>query len=217
VILLAGNGASALSWRDDIAVNTGVYSTLLAVGLYTWVGGIELRRTGRRVFGWRPQWRRVRFTLGAGLALAIPSVLFFAVASLQGGVGYSPIAALSVQGLLKRELVEIPLLTALVEDLVFRQFLYREFPQRTLGATLLTNAGIFTLWHLVVTARTVSETSFATSLWLLAGSYLGSLATVFVAGIVLAYVRVRTGSFLYSALTHWLLVGLITLAVWVWR
>jgi membrane protease YdiL (CAAX protease family) len=47
------------------------------------------------------------------------------------------------------------------------------------------------------------------------GSYIGSLATVFVGGVVFALVRWRTGSFVYSALAHWVVLGLITLAMWV--
>ena len=80
---------------------------------------------------------------------------------------------------------------------------------------VLSNAGIFTLWHLVVNARTVLATNFAASPLLLMGSYVGSLATIFVGGVVFALVRWRTGSFVYSALTHWIVVGLMTLAMWI--
>ena len=114
-----------------------------------------------------------------------------------------------------RELVEIPLLTAFLEELVFRQYVFRAFAQKGLIATVLINAGIFTLWHLVVTARTVLATNFAASPLLLVGSYVGSLATVFIGGVVFALVRWRTGSFVYSALTHWVVLALITLAMWI--
>jgi membrane protease YdiL (CAAX protease family) len=112
-----------------------------------------------------------------------------------------------------RELIEIPLLTAVPEELVFRQFLFRMFGRDSMIMTVLINAGIFTLWHLVVTARTILATTFAVSPLLVAGTYIGSLATIFVGGVVFALVRWRTGSFAYSALTHWIVVGLITLAV----
>lgn len=213
-ILLAGNAASALSWRFGVPVNTGPFSVALALGLYAAVGWVEWRRSRISVRAWRPRWRPSALAVGAGLALALPSVLFFAIAAAHGGVGYSPIPALTVPALLVRELVEIPLLTALLEELVFRQYVFRAFTRNTMLATVLINAGIFTLWHLVVTARTVLATSFAGSPLLLAGSYLGALATVFVGGVVFALVRWRTGSFLYSALTHWFVVGAITLAVW---
>jgi membrane protease YdiL (CAAX protease family) len=213
-ILLAGNVANALSWHFAIPINTGAFSIALAVGLYVTPGLAEWLRSRMAEMAWRPRWRPTALALGAGLALAVPSVLFFAVAQAHGGIGYSPIAALPLRSLLTRELIEIPLLTAVLEELVFRQYLFRAFAQRTMLATVLINAGIFTLWHLVVTARTVLATSFAGSPLLLAGAYVGSLATIFVAGVVFALVRWRTRSFAYSALTHWVVLGLTTLAVW---
>jgi membrane protease YdiL (CAAX protease family) len=173
----------------------------------------EWRRSRAAVLAWRPRWRPTALAVAAGLALAIPSVLFFAVASAHGGLGYTPIAALPIQSLLVRELIEIPLLTAVLEELVFREYLFRMFGRGSMIMTVVTNAGIFTLWHLVVTARTVLATSFAVSPLLVAGAYIGSLATIFVGGAVFALVRWRTGSFVYSALTHWIVVGLITLAI----
>lgn len=214
-ILLAGNVANALSWRFGVPVDTGTFSVALALGLYAALGWSEWRRTHpEALLAWRLRWQPTSLAIGAGLALALPSVLFFAIASAHGGVGYAAIPALPVPSLLVRELAEIPLLTAFLEELVFRQYLFRAFAQRGVMAMVLSNAGIFTLWHLVVTARTVLATNFAASPLLLVASYVGALATVFVGGVVFALVRWRTGSFAYSALTHWVVVGLITLAVW---
>jgi len=213
-ILSAGNLANGLSWHFAVPINTGAFSAALAVGLYITPGLTEWLRSRGVALAWRPRWRPTALAAAAGLALVIPSVLFFAVASAHGGVGYAPIPALPVRSLLLREVIEIPLLTALVEELVFRQYLFRAFARGGMPATVLINAGIFTLWHLVVTARTVLATNFAASPLLLVGSYLGSLVTVFIGGVVFALVRWRTGSFVYSALTHWLVDGLITLAVW---
>ncbi len=213
-ILVAGNVANALSWRFGVPINTGAFSVALALGLYlthTWSEWPWLRA----FLAWRPRWRPAVLALGAALALALPSVLFFAVAARRGGVGYTAIPALPLPSLVVRELLEIPLLTALVEELVFRQFVFRVFGGSRVIPKVLINAGIFTLWHLVVTARTVMATNFAVSPWLLVGSYVGALATIFVGGVVFAWVRWRTGSFVYSALTHWLVDGLLTLAMWV--
>jgi membrane protease YdiL (CAAX protease family) len=214
-ILTAGNLASALSWHFAVPINTGVFSVALALGLYVTPGLTEWLRSRGVVLAWRPQWRPSALAIAAGLSLALPSVLFFAIASAHGGIGYTPIPALPLRSLLVREVIEIPLLTAVVEELVFRQYLFRAFARASMIATTVTNAGIFTVWHLVVTARTVLATHFAASPLLLVGSYAGSLATIFIGGVVFALVRWRTGSFVYSALTHWLVVGLLTLAVWV--
>jgi membrane protease YdiL (CAAX protease family) len=214
-ILLAGNIANALSWRFAVPIDTGAFSIALAVGLYITPGWSLWRQSRSQVLAWRPRWRHVVIAVGAGLALALPSVLFFAVASARGGVGYTAIPALPIPSLVIREMVEIPILTAVIEELIFRHFAFRMIPRWGMTATVLSNAGIFTLWHLVVTARTVLATHFAVSPLLLAGAYVSSLATIFVAGVVFALVRWRTGSFAYSALTHWLVLGIITLAVWV--
>jgi membrane protease YdiL (CAAX protease family) len=213
-ILVAGNVANALSWRFAVPINTGAFSVSLAIGLYAMPGWGEWRRSRTTALAWRPSWRHTMLAIAAGLALAAPSVLFFALASARGGVGYNPIPALPVPSLIMRELVEIPLLTALVEELVFRQYAFRAFAKKGVVATVLVNAGIFTLWHLVVTARTVLSTHFAASPLLTLGAYVGSLGTIFAAGVVFALVRWRTGSFAYSALTHWVVLGITTLAVW---
>lgn len=214
-ILLAGNIANALSWRFAVPINTGAFSVSLALGLYAMPGWGELRRSRAKAGSLRPSWRSALLAIAAGLGLAVPSVLFFAISAARGGLGYAAIPDLPVQSLIMRELVEIPLLTAFLEELVFRQYVFRAFAQKGLLATVLVNAGIFTLWHLVVTARTVLATNFAASPLLLVGSYVGSLATVFIGGVVFALVRWRTGSFVYSALTHWVVLALITLAMWI--
>ncbi len=214
-ILIAGNLANALSWRFSVPIDTGVFSITLALGLYVTPGWSEWRRSRLAAPGWRLQWRSVALALAAALVLALPSVIFFVITLGHGGLGYSAISSLSVPSLIVRELVEIPLLTAFLEELIFRQFIYRLFAQKTLIATILVNAGIFTLWHLVVNARTVMATNLAISPLLDAGAYLGSLATIFAGGVVFALVRWRTGSFVYSAITHWALLAILTLAMWV--
>ncbi len=211
-ILIAGNLANALSWTFAIPIDTGAFSVALAAGLYAIPGWGEMRRTGVFVPAWRLRGRHILLALAAGLALALPSVLFIVMASAHGSVG-SPIQTLSTSSLLVRELLEIPLLTAFLEELIFRQYVYRLFAQNSMRATVLLNAGIFTLWHLVVNARTVLATQFVTSPLLHLGAYIGSLGTIFVGGVVFAWIRWRTGNFVYSAIAHWVVVGLLTLAV----
>ncbi len=214
-ILLVGNLANALSWRFAVPIDSGVFSISLAAGLYVAPGLNELRLSRAKGRGWRLSWKSLALAIAAGLALALPSIVFFVVASGHGGLGYGAIPSLPVPSLLLRELVEIPLLTAIIEELVFRQYLWRLFAQKRLITSVLVNAGIFTLWHLVVNARTVMASHLTGSPLLDAGAYIGSLATIFAAGVVFALVRWRTGSFAYSAITHWVLLGAITLAAWI--
>jgi membrane protease YdiL (CAAX protease family) len=92
-----------------------------------------------------------------------------------------------------------------------RQYLHAKFGASTPLRAIARNAGIFTLWHLVVTLRTIGDTTLARQPLLLAGAYLSSLGTIFAGGVVFAFVRQRTGSCAYSALAHWLADGLLTL------
>jgi membrane protease YdiL (CAAX protease family) len=163
---------------------------------------------------WRQLTHHTAIAVGAGLALAAASLLFLVVSSALGGLSYSPIQTLSLRALLVRLVVEIPLLTALVEELVFRGHLYRQFAAATAVRTVLFNAGIFVLWHLVVTWRTVTDTPYARHPLLLVGAYLGALAAVLIGGAVFALVRQRTGGVEYAAIAHWLAVALLTLGTW---
>ena len=214
-ILIVGNLANALSWRFALPIDSGVFSIMLALGLYVAPGWSEWRRSRIVAPNWRPHWKPTLLALGAGLALALPSVIFFVIASGHGGLGYGAIPSLSVPSLLLRELIEIPLLTAFVEEMVFRQFLWRLFARKSLLASIIINAGIFTAWHLVVNARTLMASHLSSSPLMDAGAYLGSLVTIFAAGIVFAWVRSRTGSFVYPAIAHWALLAIMTLAAWI--
>lgn len=126
---------------------------------------------------------------------------------------YTPIKSMSKAAITKRVLLEIPFLTAISEELLFRSYLYDLSLAETPRQKVLNNAGIFTLWHLVVVLRTVLDTNLRRQSWLLILSYLGGLVSIFVGGVAFAWVRQRTGSFWYAALAHWLNVSLMTLGI----
>jgi membrane protease YdiL (CAAX protease family) len=222
-LLLCGNGVSALAWRLHEPINTGPLTLLFALALYAYVGYASLGhrprprlhpRPVRQGVSWRQLAHHTAIAVGAGLALAASSLLFLLVSSALGGLSYSPIQTLSLWALLVRLVVEIPLLTAIVEELVFRHYLYRRFVAATVVRTVVFNAGIFVLWHLVVTWRTVTDTPYARHPALLVGAYLGALAAIMIGGAVFALVRQQTGGVAYSAITHWLAVALLTLGTW---
>ncbi len=218
-LLLCGNGVSALSWRLGEPINTGPLTLLFALALYAYVGYASFghrprRRPVRQGVSWRQRAQHTAIAVGAGLALGAASLLFLLVSSALGGLSYPPIQTLSLRALLVRLVVEIPLLTAIVEELVFRDYLYRKFVAATAVRTVVFNAGIFVLWHLVVTWRTVTDTPYARHPVLLVGAYLGALAAIMIGGAVFAIVRQQTRGVAYSAITHWLAVALVTLGTW---
>jgi membrane protease YdiL (CAAX protease family) len=215
-ILAAGNLSTGLSWVFRYPINSGPFAIALAGGLVGYVllrEGPDERRALLRS-AWPPQSRAAALAVVGGLALAAPSLLGLWIASTHGQLPYSDIQGLTGGALVVRLLIEIPLLTALPEELVFRQYLLQRFPAATPARTLLLNAAIFTLWHLVVQARTALDAWPGQPPLLVVGSYFGGLAGIFAGGAVFGFVRIKTGSFAYSALAHWLAVGLITLGTW---
>lgn len=214
LILLAGNLASLVSWLLKIPVGTGWVQAILAAGVY----GLVIVK-GRPLFAGvlkNPAriYLKTGLALAAGLALTLPPMAFFIFPVLVSSLDYTPIKSLSLTALLFRLLIEIPFLTALGEELLFRHYLFEKFKRDGFLKTALLNAFIFTLWHIVVVLRTVLDTNLSQNAFLTGLSYLGGLVSVFVGGLVFGWVRYRTGSFLYSALTHWLNVALMGLVIW---
>lgn len=207
LIPLSNNAVAAITWRTGLDLYP-----LLAVGLYLYAVTRHLK-TAREAFRW--QWSSVGLGAGAALVMGIPSLLFFVHPVLVGSIHDGPLAQASissVNGLLRRLLVDLPVMTALIEELIFRSLLF--VPLGSLRRTLAMNAGLFTLWHGVAAYTSVQATSLGHSPGVLLLSYAGALGSVFVGGLVFAFVRWKTGSFLYSTLTHWLTDALILVALW---
>lgn len=210
VILLLGNLASLLSWLWNLPVNASPVNIALAVGIYLFV----FWRYRPPLAPTKPNLRSLGLALGMGLLLSLPPLLFFKFPVLVSNLDYSPIKNLPASEVFYRVFISIPLFTALSEELLFRHYIYDQSKVTRLSAILGLNALIFTLWHLVVVMRTVLDTSLSQNFFLTGLSYLGALISVFVGGVAFAFVRQRTGNFYYSALTHWLNVAFMTLAIW---
>ena len=207
LIPLSNNIVALITWRWGLDL-----FPVLAGVLYTYIG---VRHLDTLDWGFRWSKTSVRIAVYAALALAIPSLLFFLhpvlVPSIPSG-SPAKVSISAVNGLLGHVLITLPVMTAIIEELAFRHHLF--VATSSLLRTLLLNSFLFTAWHGVAAFTAVQGTSLGHSPWLLILSYIGSLAAVFVGGMVFGFVRHITGSFVYSALTHWMTDSVIVIALW---
>ncbi|WP_425706143.1 CPBP family intramembrane glutamic endopeptidase [Gordonia sp. DT30] len=115
-------------------------------------------------------------------------------------------------------LILIPLRTVLAEELIFRGVLFgalrRTFTPRT---ALLTQAGLFGLWHVASSLGLSAHNqalgdTVGTGAWgTAAGVLLAVLVTGF-AGIILGWLRIRSGSLLAPIALHWAVNGVGAIA-----
>ncbi len=204
LIPLSNNLVALITWRTGLDLYP-----ILAAALYAYIGIRHLRILP---FGF--VWGRRRLAVGtvAGLALAAPPVIFFLHPLGVSSVAYGPVAHMSLNGLLRYLVIDLLFLTAIIEEMVFRHWLF--FEMKSPVRTILFNAGIFTVWHGVAAFTAVAATHYGRSAGLLLLSYGGALAAVFVGGAVFAGVRHITGSFVYSVLAHWLCDAPFVIVIW---
>ncbi len=204
-IPLSNNLVAWVTWRTGL----DLYPVLAAV-LYVYV--LARHKTLSKEFHWN--WRSARFAILAGLGLGVPPLLFFVHPVLVSHIQSGPVTSVSVDSidaLLRRVLVFIPMLTAIVEELVFRSYIF--VTASTTRRTILINLGVFISWHLVAAYTTVQTTTLGHTPFLFLISYIGALAAVAVAGVVFIVIRLKTGSFVYSAIAHWITDSVMIIAL----
>jgi uncharacterized protein len=218
-VLLAayGNGASVVlasaptigGWGN---VAVGLAPAVLMLGWGRRFAALSLRECGIGR-------ERLASSAGLGLLVALALVLPVLVVLrappwLGGAVSYAPLNMLPLDSVLWRGLVWMPLDTALPEEVAFRGVLLAALLQRfDAPRAVLLSAGAFTIWHAVIVARTVGVTNLASDPLFLAIGFVGSLASIFVGGLVFAVLRLSTGNLAGSIVAHWafnaaLLLGL---------
>ena len=143
-----------------------------------------------------------------GAAYAVASLLGPVRQALpegEGGLGRAPLWAV---------LVVIPLGTVVPEELAFRGLLLAQLGRRrgVLAATLL-SSGLFGLWHVLPSLGGGAANAAITDAvgGDAAGMALRGVVTVCftsVAGVVLCWLRLRSGSLLAPVLVHWTVNGL---------
>ena len=161
-----------------------------------------------------------RSTWPAGLRWGAAAAAFVAAAYALGLVVPPVRAALPDAGgdlgpeVLVRVLVVIPLGTVLPEELAFRGLLLALFRRdRGVLAATLWSSGLFGLWHVLpaLGGGTANATMAAAVGGDVAGTATRVVATVAftsLAGVVLCWLRLRSGSLLAPMLAHWTVNGL---------
>lgn len=157
------------------------------------------------------------FGLILSVLAAIPPVAFIGLAPLfNGGPVEAPeITERSGAGLAYFLLLRQPVGTALFEEVAFRGVLYGAWYRVGGGRlALLATSGTFSLWHVVITSRTVAESGVVGNPPAVVAGVIVSLAGLFAGGLIFAYLRWHTRSIAAAAMAHWLIVALMTVAVW---
>jgi membrane protease YdiL (CAAX protease family) len=155
--------------------------------------------------------------IALGLVLALPPVAFIALAPFVTGepVQAGEINDLSGSEMALRLAFRVPVGTALFEEVAFRGVLYAFWLRATdLRRTVLGTGIVFVLWHVVITFKSVTESEVVEAAPFIALGYLGSLLGLFVGGAAFALLRWRTGGVAGPFFFHWIVVALMTLAVW---
>lgn len=188
-----------------------------------------LRRGGLASVGLKRQGSGKSLVAGAGLGtlLSVPPLFFFyKPILLDTPLEYGPISSLTRQELLKDVLVDVPISIALLEELAFRGLLYSAL-RRTLSAkaSVIISALGFAGWHFAVTATSAAESNLATAARLprVLRPYVqplavaGGMLTTGVAGLIFGTLRERTGNLAGPILAHWIVDGVMIVALWLRR
>jgi membrane protease YdiL (CAAX protease family) len=215
-LLLYGNANAVFpsDTRDSFLLwsNLALLALLLVWSL--WVARLSLSEIGLApgsILG------SALFGLVLSLLAAIPPVLFIVLAPLyNGGAIEAPdITERSGSWLAYFLLFRQPVGTALFEEVAFRGALYGAW-LRVGGdrAAFRGTSVTFALWHGVITSKTVIDSGVVDAPLATAGGVALSLAGLFVGGLIFAYLRWHTRSIAAAVVAHWLIVALMTVAVW---
>lgn len=168
-----------------------------------WVEKLTLEELG---FSATNLGRSLGWGLMVGVAMALPSLLFFAFPLISPRpVQYAGYANLDLGGLLLMAFVRLPLGTALFEETLFRGLIQARAvswlgPARGIALSVV----LFIFWHTVITYEAIGQTNLTSAalpvpvLYLLAAVPLGG------AGVVFSLIRHASGNLAGAILAHWL-------------
>jgi membrane protease YdiL (CAAX protease family) len=155
--------------------------------------------------------------LAAGAIAAVDVVVLRLAPSIIGQpVGYAPLARVSADELGRHIALYLPLGAVIPEEVAFRGVLLGGLLTRYRVRTAVTASAIaFALWHGTVAVFTVMNTSLPVVL--IIPAIAGALVTVFVGGVIMAGLRLATGTLTTSIAAHWVFNAVILVGLWMDR
>ena len=152
--------------------------------------------------------------LAAGaIALVDVAVLRLAPSIIGQPVGYTPLARISGDELARHIALYLPLGAVVPEELAFQGTLLGGLLARYRVRTAVTLSAIaFALWHGTVAWFTVMNTTVPVVL--IGPAVAGALVIVFVGGVIMAGLRVATGTLATSIAAHWVFNAVILVGLW---
>ncbi len=146
-----------------------------------------------------------RTEVGAGLrwggaaAAVVAGVVVVLYAASRSQFVHSSVAHDSTQARVLEPLVFIPLGTVVFEEIIFRGVLLASLLRwTTRGPAIVASAVVFGLWHLPPALRDAGGEGFAGGLGVVAGT----IVFTTMAGLLFAWLRLRSGSLLAPLLAH---------------
>jgi membrane protease YdiL (CAAX protease family) len=185
--------SSVIDGDLDTATNLAVGAIVLLAG---WWAGLSTRELGLD-----------RANARAGLRLGLVAAAVVAAVVIIGAVVFSTFGTIddscveiSFQAMMLRVLVIIPIATAVVEETIFRGVLYGLLRRRcTVVAAAAIDAVLFGLWHVYPAWLDTSGTAVGVGR---GATVAGTFVATTTAGLVLTWLRQRSGHLLAPILAH---------------
>ena len=130
-------------------------------------------------------------------------------------IDYAPLSSVTDAGLAQHIAFFLPLGDIVPEEIAFRGVLLGALARSTGTRAAILGAGAtFALWHLAVVVVTIGDTTLGRpSPWFLPAVG-GALAVVVVGGVLLAWLRLRTGSLATTVMAHWAFNAVVLVGLW---
>lgn len=208
VLLVAYNTALNLVGVPDAAyvpANAALAVVLLLLG---WGGGL-----GRVDLGLSGLGPGLRWGGGIVAAIAIGLAIALAVPALRPLLADQRVAGITTATLAFRVLVRIPIGTALLEEVAFRGVLHGLLADaRGLLWAVVGSAAAFGLWHIGPALELVRANRFGWGPGITALFVIGAVVGTAAGGVVLSWLRIRTGGIVGPLVVHASANSLATLA-----
>jgi membrane protease YdiL (CAAX protease family) len=150
--------------------------------------------------------RSATIGLAAAIAITVPAVLFFLFPVGVGEIEYTAFADDSVGEFTLWSAVRYPLSAAVFEEVLFRGVLLA-LALRAFGAGAVPfTAVVFAGWHICVNYVTMGDSAVADDAVMFGLAQTGAMIALIVGGVVMAEMRLRTGSLAGPVVFHWLAV-----------